>query len=120
MLGSFVGLRDRAIGDVFHFCKGMVRSSVGRTQYILRELRSDARVSSLSPRYGARVEIITEDDVHNIINANEQRKSVNATALGVDPDAERITTNLPDSLLEGVYFTSSDTRREVLLGSALA
>ena len=118
IVGSFVGLRDRAIGDVFITAKdGEV--SVGRTQYILRELRSDARVSSFSPRYGARVEIIAEDDVYNVTNANEQRKSVNATVLGVDPDAERATTNLPNSLLEGTYFSSSGARREILLGSAL-
>ena len=94
--------------------------AVGRTQYILRELRGDARISSFSPRYGARVEIITEDDVYDVMNANEQRKSVNATVLGVDPEAERATTNLPDSLLEGNYFSSSGVRREILVGRCVA
>ena len=118
IVGSFVGLRDRAIGDVFISAKdGEV--AVGRTQYILRELRGDARVSSFSPRYGARVEMITENDVHNVTNANERRKSVNATVLGIDPEAERATTNLPESILEGEYFSSSGARREILVGSAL-
>ena len=118
VVGSFVGLRDRAIGDVFISPKdGEV--DVGRTQYILRELRGDARVSSFSPRYGARVELITEDDVHNVTNANERRKSVNATVLGIDPEAERATTNLPESMIEGDYFSSSGARREILIGSAL-
>ena len=85
-VGSFIGLRDRAIGDVFVSAKeGEV--AVRRTQYILRDLRSDARVASFSPRYSARAEIITEDDVYMVTNANEQRKSVNTTVLGVNPDA---------------------------------
>ena len=118
VVGSFVGLRDRAIGDVFISSKeGEV--AVGRTQYILRDLRSDARVVSFSPRYSARGEIITEDDVYMVTNANEQRKSVNATVLGIDPEAERRTTNLPNSLLEGDYFSPSGSRREILIGSAL-
>ena len=118
VVGSFVGLRDRAIGDVFISAKNG-EGVVGRTQYILRELRGDARVASFSPRYSTRVDLITEDDVYKVTNANEQRKSVGATALGVDPDAERLTTNLPDSLIEGEYFTSSRSRREILVGSAL-
>ena len=118
VVGSFVGLRDRAIGDVFISAKEG-ESAVGRTQYILRDLRSDARVTSFSPRYSARTEVITEDDVYMVTNANEQRKSVTATALGIDPDAERRTTNLPNSLLEGNYFSPSSSRREILIGSAL-
>ena len=118
VVGSFVGLRDRAIGDVFVSAKEG-ENAVGRTQYILRDLRSDARVVSFSPRYSARAEVITEDDLYMITNANEQRKSVTATALGIDPDAERRTTNLPGSLLEGSYFSPSGLRREILIGSAL-
>lgn len=118
VVGSFVGLRDRAIGDVFVSAKEG-ESAIGRTQYILRDLRSNARVMSFSPRYSARTEVITEDDVYMVTNANEQRKSVTATALGIDPDAERRTTNLPDSLLEGSYFSPSGSRREILIGSAL-
>lgn len=118
VVGSFVGLRDRAIGDVFVSAKEG-ESAIGRTQYILRNLRSDARVVSFSPRYSARTEVITEDDLYMVTNANEQRKSVTATALGVDPDAERRTTNLPNSLLEGSYFSPSGSRREILVGSAL-
>ena len=118
VVGSFVGLRDRAIGDVFVSPKEG-ESSVGRTQYILRDLRGDVRVTSFSPRYSARAEVITEDDVYMVTNANEQRKSVTATVLGVDPDAEQQTTNLPTSLLEGQYFSPSGSRREILIGSAL-
>ena len=118
VVGSFVGLRDRAIGDVFVSAKEG-ENAVGRTQYILRDLRSDARVVSFSPRYSARAEVITEDDLHMVTNANEQRKSVTTTALGIDPDAEQRTTNLPDSLLEGRYFSPSGLRREILIGSAL-
>ena len=118
VVGSFVGLRDRAIGDVFISAKEG-ESAVGRTQYILRDLRGDARVMSFSPRYSTRVEAITEDDVYMVTNAREMRKSVSATALGVDPDAERRTTNLQNSLLEGSYFSPSGSRREILVGSAL-
>ena len=118
VVGSFVGLRDRAIGDVFVSAKEG-EGTIGRTQYILRDLRSDARIASFSPRYSARTEVITEDDVYMVTNANEQRKSVTATALGVDPDAEQRTTNLPNSLLEGSYFSPSGSRREILIGSAL-
>ncbi|MCY4577343.1 MAG: FtsX-like permease family protein [Candidatus Kaiserbacteria bacterium] len=118
VVGSFVGLRDRAIGDVFISAKEG-ESSVGRTQYILRDLRGDARIVSFSPRYSTRVEVITEDDVYMVTNANEQRKSVTATALGIDPEAEQRTTNLPASLLEGSYFSPSGSRREILIGSAL-
>ena len=114
----FCRLRDRAIGDVFISAKDG-ENFVGRTQYLLRDLRGDSRVSSVSPRYGTRVEIITEDDLHNITNAGEKRKSVTASALGVDPAAERETTNLPGSLLEGDYFSSSGARREILVGSGL-
>ena len=118
IVGSFVGLRDRAIGGVFISSKsGEV--AVGRTQYILRDLRSDARVSSFSPRYSARAEVITEDDVYQITDANNQRKSVTTTVLGIDPEEEQRTTNLPGSLLEGSYFSSSAARREILIGSAL-
>ena len=118
VVGSFVGLRDKAIGDVFISAKeGEV--AVGRTQYILRDLRSDARIASFSPRYSTNAEVIAKEDVYMVTNANEQRKSVNTIVLGIDPEAEQRTTNLPDSLLEGQYFSPSGSRREILIGSAL-
>ena len=118
VVGSFVGLRDRAIGDVYVSPKEG-DSFVERSQYLLRDLRSDARVLSFSPRYGSRVELISEDDIYDVTNAGEKRKSVNAIALGVDPEAERLTTGLSESLIEGEYFSSSDARREILIGSGL-
>ena len=118
IVGSFEGLRDRAIGDVFISSKEG-RGHVERSQQILRTLAADGRVVSVSPRYSARVEVITEDDLYRVTDRSEQRKSVSTTALGVNPDAERNTTHLPDSLLEGEYFSSDIARKEVLIGSAL-
>lgn len=115
VVGSFVGLRDRAIGDVFVSVKDG-EMAIGRTQYILRDLRSDSRVFSVSPRYSTDIELIAADDVYKVTDARERRKSVQTSVLGVDPDAERITTNLPGSLIEGEYLAS---RGDILLGSAL-
>ncbi|MDE0243278.1 MAG: FtsX-like permease family protein [Candidatus Kaiserbacteria bacterium] len=117
VVGSFVGLRDRAIGDVVVSVKSG-ETYVGRSQHIIRSLRGDSRVASLSPRYSTTVEVIAEGDVYNVTNANDQRRSVKTVAFGVDADAERSTINLPDSIIEGSYF-SGNNRKELLIGSAL-
>ena len=118
VVGSFDGLRERAIGDVYISPKDG-ELFVDRTQYLLPLLDADERVTSISPRLGVSVEIITEDQLFNVINAEEKRKSINTTALGVDPEAEAATTNLPEHLLEGSYLSESSGRREILIGSAL-
>ena len=117
VVGSFNGLRDRAIGDVYVSpSDGQV--FVKRSQQILSVLNADARVSSVSPRLGVRAEVITEDEIFNVVNSNDKRKSITTTVLGIDPDAESATTGLPSRLLEGSYF-SDGGRKEVLIGSAL-
>ena len=118
VVGSFDGLRERAIGDVYVSPKEG-ETFVNRTQHILPVLRSDPRVESMSPRLGVSAEVITESEIFNVINANEKRQSVRTTVLGVDPVSESMTTNLQDHLLEGEYFSANGSRRDVLIGSAL-
>ena len=117
IVGSFVGLRDKAIGDVFVSAKSG-ETHIERSQHVIRAIGDDARVASFSPRYSTSVEIIAEGDVYNVTDANDRRKSVGTVAFGVDAAAERSTTNLPDSVIEGSYF-STDGRKEILIGSAL-
>ena len=117
VVGSFNGLRDRAIGDIY-ISPDEGQVFVKRSQQILSSLHADARVSSVSPRLGVRAEVITEDELFNVINANKKRKSISTTVLGIDPAAETATTDLPSRLLEGSYFGGGG-RKEVLIGSAL-
>ena len=118
IVGSFDGLRDRAIGDVYVSPKeGQV--FVNRAQYIISDLRADPRVSSLSSRLGARAEIIAENEFFNVINDNDKRHTVSTTVLGIDPAAEDATTNLSRHIIEGEYFGERTGQREVLVGSAL-
>ena len=91
IVGSLVGLRDKAIGDVLVSPKDG-ETYIERTQQILQTLRDDARVSAVSPRYRTRAEVITEDEIYNITDASEQRKSVVTTVLGINPEAETKTT----------------------------
>ena len=118
VVGSFEGLRDRAIGDVFISPK-TGEKQVERTQQILSTLKSDARVKAFAPRVSARAEVIPKNEFHKITDARVQRKEISTSALGIDADAERQVTNLPASIIEGSYFSSNKARREVLIGSGL-
>ena len=110
VVGSFEGLRERAIGDVFISPKEGERF-VERSQHLLREVRTDPRVVAFSPRYSTTAEIITQDDFYDITDANEQRKTINTTALGIDPIAEQSVTNLRESMIEGEYFSGTGSGR---------
>ena len=118
IVGSFQGLRDRALGDIFIYPKEG-ESSIERSQSIIFDLENDERISSISPRIISRVEIINEREFFNILNSKEKRKSVSTTALGIDPEKEKATTNLDQYLIEGNYFSENVNRKEILVGSAL-
>ncbi len=117
VVGSFDGLRERALGDVYISPKeGQI--FVNRSQQIISQLTGNPRVAALSPRLAARVEIIAEDEIFNVINVNEKRHTVSGTVLGINPAEEDATTGLSRRILEGEYFSGTG-RREVLVGSAL-
>ena len=118
IVGSFNGLRDRALGDLY-ISPNEDQPFVERTQHIVASLRDDARVRTFSPRYSTRIEIIPQDEIFNITNPRDKRRTINTNALGVDPEAERATTNLPSRILEGEYFSANKNRNEILIGSAL-
>lgn len=115
--GSFEGLRTRAIGDVYISPKDG-ETQVKRTQQILAVLEDDARIRAFSPRNNVRVEVIQQEHFHQVIDINNERKSIKTNALGIDTRKEEATTNLSKHIIEGEYF-SGGNRKEILLGSAL-
>ena len=118
IVGSFEGLRTKAIGDILISSKnGDPR--IERSQYIIRELNNDDRVAAFSPRHIISSELITEQDFYKITNNREKRKTISSTAFGVDPELENNTTGLSRSIIEGNYFSSANVRDEVLIGSDL-
>ena len=117
IVGSFNGLRDNALGDIFISSKdGSI--VVERTQHIIPIVLGDSRVKALSPRYQTSASIIEENDFRSITNSDKKRKELSSIAYGIDPMRENEVTNIASKIVEGEYLRKDD-RNGVLIGRAL-
>lgn len=118
IVGDFIGLRERALGDLYISPKEG-KAFVERTQQIVAFLKDEPSVKNFSARRRTNVEIIPREEMYHVTNAREKRKTIHTTVLGIDPDAERMTTNLPSRIIEGSYFSEDNSNNEILIGSNL-
>ena len=117
IVGSFVGLKNHALGDIYISAKEGEKF-INRTQRIVAELESDPRVVSHSVRYGTNVSLLTEEEFFNVTNRRDRRSGITSLALGVDPIKEAEVTKLDTKIIEGDFLDPKD-QNSLIIGRAI-
>ena len=101
MFSGYLQIQREGYGDA-----PSLRKSIAVTPGLEDALRRDPRVTGFAPR-------ILADGLVSL-----RAGSVGASVLGVDPDAERSVSRLPQRVVQGRLFTAG-SRDEVVLGAKL-